>query len=183
MTVAPNRAPLFRRILGQDWDLLPDAVLYAHTPPRMMEGLVKVERGDGFLSRLIGRLLRLPDAGDRRPIMVRMSLEEDGELWERWIQGRRYPSKLRPGAGYFLGLLVEQFGAVAVGVSLIWRAGRLEFQPRRWTLFGLPMPDSLVPGGASFECEINGDFCFHIEITHQWIGLLIRYSGKLAPIQ
>lgn len=183
MTVAPNRAPLFRRILGQDWDLLPDAVLYAHTPPRMMEGLVKVERGDGFLSRLIGRLLRLPDAGDRRPIMVRMSLEEDGELWERWVQGRRYPSKLRPGAGYFLGLLVEQFGPVAVGVALVWRGGRLEFQPRRWTLFGLPMPDSLVPGGASFECEINGDFCFHIEITHQWIGLLIRYSGKLVPIQ
>lgn len=183
MTVAGNRPPLLRRVLKQDWELLPDALLYAHTPPRMMEGFVRVERGDGPLSRLLGWLARLPEEGDRRPIIVRMSLEEDGELWERWVQGRRYPSSLRIGAGFFHGLLVERFGVVAIGVALVWRDGRLEFQPRRWTLFGLPMPDSLVPSGASFECEINGDFCFHIEITHEWTGLLIRYSGSLAPIQ
>lgn len=183
MTVAANRASLFRRILKQDWELLPDALLYAHTPPRMMEGLVTIERGNSLRARLLGRLMRLPDEGDRRPIMVRMSLEGEGELWERWVQGRRYPSRLHAGAGYFHGLLVEQFGAIAIGVALVWRDGRLEFQPRRWTLFGLPMPDSLVPSGTSFECEINGDFCFHIEISHEWTGLLIRYSGSLAPIQ
>jgi len=183
MTVAAHRAPLFRRLLGQTWESLPDALLYAHTPPRMMEGLVRVERGDSLASRLLGWLLRLPDAGERRPIMVRMSLEAEGELWERWVQGRRYPSHLHEGAGYFQGLLVEQFGAAAIGIALAWRGERLEFQPQRWTLFGLPMPDALVPNGASFEYELNGDFCFHIEISHEWTGLLIRYSGSLAPIR
>jgi hypothetical protein len=168
-------------MLGADWEQLPDALLYVHTPPRLLEGLVTIDRGDGFLSRLVGRFLRLPNAGERLLMMVRMTVENDGELWERWVQGRRFASRLSPGGGFFRGLLVEQFGAIAVGLTLIWRGGRLEFKPRRWTLLGLPMPDVFAPTGVSFECQINEDFCFDIEIAHPALGLLIRYRGFLRP--
>ena len=177
----PPANPLFRRMMGSGWDELPDALLYVHTPPRLLEGFATIERGDGFLSRLIGRLLRLPDAGERRLIMVRMTVENDGELWERWVQGCRFATRLSPGGGFFRGLLVEQFGPIAVGLTLAWRDGRLEYTPRRWTLLGLPMPDLYVPTGVSFECQINEDFCFDIEIAHPALGPLIRYRGLLRP--
>lgn len=42
-------------------------------------------------------------------------------------------------------MLVESFGAAAFTLTLEIRQDRMYLTPRRWTLFGIPMPGCLLP--------------------------------------
>ena len=68
-------------------------------------------------------------------------------------------------------------------MALVVEAGRLHLVPRRWTLFGIPMPRRLMPGGPSFEEEVGGVFRFNVEIRVPVFGLLVAYRGRLQPVE
>jgi hypothetical protein len=57
MTPLPtgDRAPLYRRILGEAWDSLPEPLQVMHdvTSERTADGVAVVERGSGLLARLV----------------------------------------------------------------------------------------------------------------------------------
>jgi len=50
---------------------------------------------------------------------------------------------------------------------------------RRWSLWGLPLPLLLSPGGDAYEMAIDDRFRFHVEIRHRLIGLIVSYRGWL----
>ena len=51
---------------------------------------------------------------------------------------------------------------------------RLRLIVRRWSVFAIPLPLWLAPGGDSYEYAADGRFHFHVEIGHPWTGLIVR---------
>ena len=80
------------------------------------------------------------------------------------------------------GRLVSERGVEALGVVDLFDEERLFLIPRKWSLFGLPMPKALLPKGKSFETEENGQFCFDVEIRVPIAGLIVAYKGRLEPV-
>jgi hypothetical protein len=77
--------------------------------------------------------------------------------------------------------LVERFGAISVALALVLDGGRLYLIPRRWRLWGIPMPSFLLPTGSSFEAEEENRFCFDVDISAPLVGLIVAYRGALEP--
>jgi hypothetical protein len=180
---APEGAPLYRRILGEAWDRLPEVLRLMHDPGNGMVavGRASVERGTNPLARLVARAFGFPPASEDIPVRVTFTPGPEGELWQRDFGGRRFRSLQSEGQGRFGQLLAERFGPFVFGLALVLEDGRLRLVPRRWTAFGLPMPRWLMPGGDSFETVENGRFRFHVEIRLPLAGPVVRYRGWLEP--
>jgi hypothetical protein len=175
--------PLYRQVLGAAFDELPARLRELHASDREREwtGHAEVRRGGGILARAIGALLGLPPSAARVPVTVTFSPVGEVERWTRDFGGKRFSSVQSCGTGRAEHLLVERFGAVAIGLALVVDGSRLRFVPRRWTFAGLPLPAALLPAGASFESEEGGRFHFDVEIALPLIGLVVAYKGWLLP--
>ena len=174
-------ASLYQRLLGCAYATLPTRVQALHAPsaPACWTGIATVERGTGVLSRLIARVFGFPAAGDNVPVSVRFTPEAGGERWTRTFEGRRFSSLQTAGTGHDEALLVERFGAIAVALAVVVEGVRLRLLPRRWSLLGIPLPTSLLPGGTSFETERDGQFVFDVEIAAPLVGRIVAYRGTL----
>jgi hypothetical protein len=184
---AGERAPLYRRLLGDAYDDLPEPLRALHDldGDLIAEGVASVERGKGLLARLAAWLIGFPQAGEAVPVSVSFRVQNgmpDGkEHWQRSFAGRRFASTQEAGRGRFDGLLLERFGPLAAGMALVLEGGRLRLVIRRWSLFGIPMPLALAPRGDSYEFAEAGRFNFHVEIGHPLTGLIVAYRGWLVP--
>lgn len=176
-------APLFRRLLGPAFDDLPPRVRELHDSHEVREwrGVADIRRGKSVLARMICAVLRFPPAGKRVPVSVTLTPEKGAERWIRNFGGRRFSSMLSAGTGKDHYLLAERFGLIAVALALVIDGGRLALVPRRWHLLGVPLPGFLLPKGVSFEAETDGRFCFDVEISLPFAGLIVAYKGDLEP--
>jgi hypothetical protein len=175
-----DRPLLYRQVLGASWGTLPAAVRAMHDGTMHAEGRARVERGSGWLSRLVGFLIGFPASGADVPLRVDFALAEDGETWTRAFDGRSFSSRQFLGTGRWQRLLCERFGPLTFAMALVPEDGRLHLVLRGWTAFGVPMPMWLCPRSASWE---KGEDCFrfHVEISHPLTGLIVRYRGWLEP--
>jgi len=177
-------SPLYRRVLGTAFDALPPRIRELHTgkTERRWSGRAKVRRGDGILARIVCGLIGFPRADDDVAVAVTFAPELGAERWTRDFGGKAFTSVQSDGEGKDQHLLVEQFGMVSVSLALVVDEERLFLIPRRWSLFGLPMPKALLPKGKSFETEENGQFRFDVEIRIPIAGLIVAYKGRLEPV-
>jgi hypothetical protein len=90
-------------------------------------------------------------------------------------------STQEPGRGRNQHLITERFGPFAFGLAMVTDGANLRVIPRRWTLFGLPLPRTLMPRGDSYEAEAAGKFHFHVEIALPLMGPVVTYDGWLDP--
>lgn len=181
--VAPAASgPLYRRILGEAWPRLPEALRRMHSPSGdfTAEGRAAIERGRHPLARAAAAMFRFPRAGNDVPVAVTFRLRDGGEIWERDFAGRVFTSVQTQGRGRTEHLIVERFGPLRFGLAVVIRDDRLYLVPRRWSLFCIPMPRFLLATGHTYEYEEGGRFHFHVEIALPLIGLIVRYKGWLA---
>jgi hypothetical protein len=180
---ASERAPLYRRMLGEAWDLLPSPLQDMHEVDGVLisDGAAVVERGRGLMSRLLGRLMGFPPAGRDVPVTVTFRAENGREHWRRSFGNSSFASTQEPGRGRFDRLLCERFGPVCIGLALVVEEGRLRLVVRRWSFAGLPLPAAWAPRGQAYELAADGRFRFHVEIAHPFTGLIVRYRGWLVP--
>jgi Domain of unknown function (DUF4166) len=178
-----DRAPLYRRVLGEAWDSLPAPLQTMHDvqSERSAVGVAVVERGGGLLARLVAFVIGLPTAGADIPITVFFRARHGREYWQRQFAGRAFSSVQEEGRGRFERLLCERFGPIYVGIALVCESDRLRLVVRRWSVCGIPMPRTLAPRGNSYEFAQAGRFHFHVEIGHPFTGLIVRYRGWLVP--
>ncbi len=178
-------SPLYQRVLGSAFDTLPPQVrkLHASQTERHWIGRAQVQRGKGILARGICVLIGFPNSDDDVAVSVRFTPEEDTERWTRDFNGKTFTSIQSCGRGKDQHLLVERFGVISVSLALVADKNRLFLIPRSWSLFGLPMPKMLLPGGNSFETEENWQFSFNVEIRAPVAGLIVSYKGQLAQIE
>ena len=144
-------------------------------------GFARVETGKNLLARLIAVLYNFPQTGDQVPVSVTFRVREKGEIWERDFAGIKFSTFQAEGSGYADKLLVEKFGPVTFWMALILKQQELHLVTRAWSIFGIPLPLAFAPRAIVYEYADGDDFCFHVEVKHWLIGLLVRYQGRLAP--
>ena len=176
-------APFYCRILGSSFDTLPPRVqqLHASEAARRWRGVAEVRRGKSPLARLAAAIIGFPKAADAVPVTVAFTPEAGGERWTRDFGGRKFSSLQHAGTGRNDRLLVECFGPASFAMALVVEDDRLKLVPRRWSLFGVPMPRFLMPSGPCFETDADGKFQFNVDIRLPVAGLVVAYRGELEP--
>ena len=171
--------PLYRRLLGETFDRLPEAVRAMHEVhgDSGAAGEGEVKRGGGPIGRLIGAVVGFPPAGSY-PVHVEF-LERGGR--ERWI--RHFgPHRFWSWFSIKSGLLYERFGLLRFGFELPCDESALRMRLVRWSACGVPLPLFLAPRVDAREWQEGDRFRFDDRITMPLIGELIHYSGWLRPV-
>ncbi len=176
--------PLYRRILGDAWDKLPQEIRTMHDVTDFGEasGTADIGRGTGLLSRLAARLLRFPPAGKNVPLRVKFAVRNGVESWTRDFGGKSFTSRQYGGTGRSDRLVVEKFGPLLFSMALVTTDNKIQLILRRWSAFGIPLPMWLCPRTESFETATDGRFHFNVRIWHPLTGLIVHYRGSLMPV-
>lgn len=175
-----NRA-LYARLLGEAWRDLPSPIRDMHCldKQKIVHGRASVERGKGFLSRLAAALIGFPKAANDIPVQVAFEAKNSIETWTRQFGKQSFHSDQFEGRGRWERLLVERFGPMTFAMALAWEDEKLKLVMRHWRFLGIPMPMWLCPHSDSYETADGGRFNFHVEISHPFTGLIVRYRGWL----
>jgi hypothetical protein len=182
-TQQDNGLSLYRRLLGEAWNLLPGPLQAMHDldSERTAQGVAVVERGSGLLASLVARVIGFPPAGQDIPVIVSFRARDGREHWQRTFAGRSFASIQEQGRGRFERLICERFGPLNFGMALVLEEGRMRLVMRRWSCCGIPLPRALAPRSNSYEFAQDGRFHFHVEIGHPLTGLIVGYRGWLVP--
>jgi hypothetical protein len=174
----PLPEPLYRRVLGPRFALLPPAVRAIHdvAADAGAAGEGEVIRGRSLPARLLGAIMRFPPSG-KVPLHVHFAARGGVERWTRDFGGHRFASELS-GRGE---RIVERFGPLAFHFDISAAEDGLGMHLRRWTCLGLPLPPALAPRIAAREWEEEGRFRFDVAVEVPLAGDVVRYSGWLAP--
>lgn len=178
---AEGRQPLYRRLLGDAWHGLPEPLRSMHDCERstVAVGKADVRRGHNPLARLVAWAVGFPASGRQVPVQVTFVPEAQGERWTRTFGNRSFTTFQTEGRGRSRHLLAERFGPLTFDLALVVEGSKLRLIVRRWSLWGMPLPHFLAPGGDSFEAVIDGRFNFDVEIRQPFIGLIVGYRGWL----
>lgn len=168
-------ASLYRRILAEQFDALPGVLRRFHDHPGggCACGDLRVVRGQGHLSRLIGAVLGLPQAGDAVPVRLRVAVEGDRERWVREFASRRVETV----QWEHEGLLFERFGPTAFASELVLDGVCLRYEFRRAWLLGIPLPRWLAPDVTGAVQAGDNGWTLVTEISLPLAGRLVRYDG------
>lgn len=175
--------PLYAALLGDAWLSLPDEIRAMHDGTTTAEGRARVERGGNILGRLTAWLVGFPKPCADIPVRVRFETGKDGETWTRTFGTHSFSSRQCAGRDRSQRLLCERFGPLTFAMALVAEDGRLTLALRHWSIWGLPLPLWLCPRSTSYETVEDGRFRFHVEISHRFTGIIVRYRGWLEPSQ
>jgi NAD(P)-dependent dehydrogenase (short-subunit alcohol dehydrogenase family) len=171
-------APLYRRVMGADYDTLPHAVRELHKliGDKGASGNATVVRGSNPLARLIANLFRFPEAGEH-PLHVDFREEAGVERWTRDFSGRKFFSELSQDGNR----VIERFGPMRFHFDLISQSDGLVMAMRKWSVFKLRMPLALAPRSPAREWGEGDHFHFDVPISLPIVGLVVHYRGWLQP--
>jgi len=149
---------------------------------RKFAGRCKITRGRNPLSHLVAGLFRFPKAGEDVAVTVEITPDATGELWVRNFGGRNMQSHHSPGTGRWQRHIIERFGPFRIVLAVLERAGQLHIETQGWSVFRLPLPRFLRPGGEVYETQDDaGRFRFHVDLCAPGLGRLVLYEGWLSP--
>jgi hypothetical protein len=175
---------LFRKLLGSDFELLPEPVRRFHTleRERFTSGRSDVtapKRSPGAL--LLSLVAGLPAPGLDVETRVRFSpLPQGREYWRRDFAGRRYQSVMEAARD---GRLIEHFGPFDLFFDLAASPDGLHWSLSEWRLLRIPLPRFTKP---TIECLESGEglrFMFDIDVVFPIVGRVVHYSGALEEQQ
>ncbi|UUL83765.1 SDR family oxidoreductase [Sphingomonas qomolangmaensis] len=169
--------PLYRRIMGVDFDRLPTALQVVHGVLRDggASGHATVTRGRSPVARLIAAIVGFPPAGEHA-LHVSFAERNGIETWTRDFAGRRFRSRMSQRGQE----LVEQFGPMRFRFALVREDGGLRMAMRGWSCLGVPLPIALAPRSDAHEAEDGqGRFTFNVAIALPIVGAIVCYRGWL----
>lgn len=181
----PHIRNLYEEILGEAYEAMSKPLQNLHRigQGKSFEGRCKVTRGRNPLSHIIATLLRFPKASHDIPVRVVLTKEGDKEIWERFFDGRRMVSTQKAGRGKQSRLVIERFGPIAVYLAILVQDGKQVLKTTGWSIFGIPLPKFLMPGGNVFEHDAEGRFNFHVDMVAPIFGRLVKYEGWLEEVK
>jgi hypothetical protein len=171
--------PLYRRVLGTAFDVLPPRVRQLHdlAGVSVWVGRASVERGGSLPSRIAAALTGLPPEGLDQPLSVTFAPSGTTEVWLRQFGSARFRSVQYERGGF----LRERVGPATFVFTTIASAEGLALRLDGFRVLGVPLPWLLHPAVRTFECEHDGRYHFEVEARLPLFGLLVRYTGWLAP--
>jgi hypothetical protein len=171
-------ATLYRRILGDAFDTLPEALRALHDRERggCARGVLCVTRGRGRAVAVLAALLRLPPAGENVPLRLSVEVDDARERWTRDFGGRC----LETVQWARDGLLIEAVGPLHLGLRLTSCRESLRFELARGWLWGLPLPPALAPRIEGMAAASRQDaWSLHVRVEAPLLGLLLQYEGEV----
>ena len=171
--------PVYRRVMGADYDRLPKPVraMHAVVGDGGAEGEGTVERGSSPLARLAGAVAGFPPAG-RYPVHVAFAERDGIERWTRSFGAHRFHSHLSQAGDR----IEERFGALRFHFDLPGDARGLRMVLCRWSAFHIPLPLFLAPRIAASEHAEGEDFVFDVSVALPLAGRVVHYRGRLRRI-
>jgi hypothetical protein len=160
-----------------------------HLQGGLLEGDVRISYGRGlagWLGRRLAVKLGLPAGVAHTRLQVHIS-HHDGVLhWDRcfgadedaehWMRSRFEPTGHWP-SGYWQ----ERTGALHIELGVEVIDGAWHWKPRAFKLFGLPLPAVfMINSRASKRVEAEC-YVFEVHMSAPVLGMLLQYSGRLAP--
>lgn len=176
-------SPLYKRVLGEQFDSLPKEIRDMHNVQSRVigTGRCEIRQGHNPIARLIARLFGFPPEGTDVSARIEMVTLGHGEVWTRWLGECRFSSQLNKGQGKFSGLLTEKFGALLFYFSLPTNESGLRMVLHRVTCLGIPLPRLFWPIVSARENVEDGRFRFDVSVRLPVLGLLTHYSGWFEP--
>ncbi|UWR81682.1 DUF4166 domain-containing protein [Phaeobacter inhibens] len=177
-SVAPT-SPIFPRVLGPDFDALPEAVKETHLTlgTSRWAGRCEVQRGAGVWPHLLCAIFRFPTATPDIEVDVIKTVTSHGETWLRRFGSSTFRSHLSVGPEG----MREKFGPFMFSIGLEVRDGELHYPVTAGRVGPIHLPHRLLPVSIAREFVAEGKFHFDVKIlapvTKQ---LLVRYRGYLA---
>ena len=177
----PIARSLYEEILGPAYEQMSKPLQNLHRigAGKTFKGRCKVTRGTNPLSHIVAALFHLPKASPDIPVRVVLAKDGDKEIWERFFAGRRMVSTQEAGRGKQSRLVIERFGPIAVHIAILVEDGKQILKTTSWSIFGLPLPKFLLPGGEVIEHDADGRFNFHVDLVAPLFGRLVKYEGWL----
>ena len=177
----PQSRNLYEEILGDAYNEMSEPLQNLHRigDGKTFEGRCKVTRGKNPLSHIVATAFRLPKASPDIPVKVVLTKDGEKEIWERFFNGRRMVSRQESGCGKQSRLVIERFGPIAIHIAILVEDGKQILKTTGWSLFGIPLPKFLTPGGDVFEHAQDGRFNFHVDLVAPIFGRLVKYEGWL----
>ena len=178
---------VFERALSDGYAKLPAPIRDLHNvlDERAFVGLARVQRGNGVLSRTIGWCMGFPPAADDIEVRVDMKRTVSGETWRRRFGNAVFCSHLSRRSGAPTGQIWERFGPLSFRINLHWDGDALHYPVDAVRLLGfIALPSFLVPSSQTREyADDSGAPCFDVRIDHPLAGFIVRYEGRLQPIE
>jgi hypothetical protein len=169
--------PLYRRVLGAHFELLPLVIQRLHAAPEnlLARGRCDIERGR-FVLRLVGLFMGLPPAGKDVALEFRISVRDGVETWTRRFDQKLMVSTQEADASR----VIERVGPFAIRLAVHASVTGMDLTAIGGSAFGIPMPRFLLPKVTASERVIDGKFHFDVAIRVAF-GQIIRYHGWLVP--
>jgi hypothetical protein len=170
---------LYRRILGDQFDLLPNILRQFHGAANggRASGTFQVERGAGLIRNAVATLLGMPRAGRDVPVRLEVKVEGDRERWIRHFPGRTLTSTQWADGS----LLIESFGLHSFSSAVAVDRTSLRYEFRRAWFAGVALPPWLSPyidgrlraGDAGWEVAVH--------VFAPFLGEIFHYEGWVTP--
>lgn len=175
------RQPLYRRLIGPDYDRMPPVVRCMHDvrDEIVARGTANVYRPKFGVAKILGTVMGMPSAGTDLPAHVTFTWDGSAEVLRRRYGAAVLETTQLEGTGADAGHLVEKFGPVSLIIKLVGNENELSFRIVRARLFGLPLPKLAWPSLEAKEWEENGWYRFSVAIGLPAVGQLIHYEGRL----
>lgn len=176
MTHAPS---LYRRILGERFDSLPEVLRRFHDTPRggRARGMLQVERSGGWRASAVASFMGLPEAGTNISTVVEVKVEGDRERWVRRFGERRVETI----QWMHDGLLMESFGATTFSNVLTIEDLCLRYDFRRAWFAGILLPRRFAPFVDGRVYAGDGGWRVVVCVSAPLLGDLVHYEGWVEP--
>jgi hypothetical protein len=176
--------PVYEAVMGEAYAKLSLAIQDLHRTgeSRAFAGYCVVTRGRNPLSHIVAAIVGFPKSGENVPVSITVTPDATGEMWVRDFGGQIFQSHHSHGKGRWSRHVTEKFGPMAIHMAILEDGGKLRIKTRGWSIFGMPLPKVLRPGGDVFETiDDQGRFVFHVDLTAPLFGRLCKYQGWLVP--
>ena len=172
--------PLYRRLLGADFDRLPLAVRRLHDVRErsVWLGRAGVERGGSWICRMICATSGLPPTGpDQLHTVDFMPATGDAETWHRTFGRKVFQSRQWQSESG----LSEQIGLARLTLLPKVTPEGLTLSLAAIHVLEIRLPRLLLPIVETREYEVDGRYQFEVEARFKGLGRLVRYAGWLEP--
>jgi hypothetical protein len=166
---------LYRRILGERFDALPEVLRRFHGSPAggRARGTFRVERAEGRLRNAVAALLGMPESSQGVPVCLDVNVEGGRERWCRLFGERRLVT-----VQWAMGdLLMESLGLVSFSSALELEGPCLRNEFRRAWFAGIPIPRWISPTVTGSEVAGDSGWRVEVHIMAPFLGEIVRYEG------
>ncbi len=173
---------MYQKLLGAQFDALPEAIRVMHLDVRKAAGRADIERGATLLARLICAIARVPQNGKDVPVETVFEPIANGEKWIRTFNGQSFQTSMRIARTGPEPELTEAFGPLVFRLRLTAHEHGADLIPEGVTLLGLPLPRFLCPEAVGIERVRDGKYFFDVTVRFPLAGDVISYAGWLEPV-